>query len=96
MDQKEEINSQPEENEARIPKKMRRSLGISGTTLNIPTSESYGCQKEKRRKKIENLFEKIMKENFPNLAKEIDFQEVQKAQRVPKRLDQGGIHQGTS
>ena len=28
-----------------------------------------------------------MKENFPNMAKEIDFQEVQEAQRVPKKLD---------
>ena len=28
-----------------------------------------------------------MKENFPNLAKEIDFQEVQEAQKVPKKLD---------
>ena len=28
-----------------------------------------------------------MKENFPNLAKKIDFQEVQEPQRVPKRLD---------
>ena len=28
-----------------------------------------------------------MKENFPNLAKEIDFQEVQEAHRVPKNLD---------
>ena len=28
-----------------------------------------------------------MKENFPNLAKEMDFQEVQEAQRVPKKLD---------
>ena len=28
-----------------------------------------------------------MKENVPNLAKEIDFQEVQEAQRVPKKLD---------
>ena len=36
---------------------------------------------------MENLFEQIMKENFPKLAKEIDFQEVQEAQRVPKRLD---------
>ena len=36
---------------------------------------------------MENLLEKIMKENFPNLAKEIDFQEVQEAQRVPKELD---------
>ena len=31
--------------------------------------------------------EQIMKENFPHLAKEIDFQEVQEAQRVPKKLD---------
>ena len=28
-----------------------------------------------------------MKENFPNLAKEIDFREVREAQRVPKKLD---------
>ena len=28
-----------------------------------------------------------MKEYFPNLAKEIDFQEVQEAQRVPKKLN---------
>ena len=28
-----------------------------------------------------------MKENFPNLTKEIDFLEVQEAQRVPKKLD---------
>ena len=28
-----------------------------------------------------------MKENFPNLAKIIVFQEVQEAQRVPKELD---------
>ena len=41
---------------------------------------------EQEEQEIENLFEKIM-ENFPNLAKEIDFQEVQEAQRVPKKLD---------
>ena len=28
-----------------------------------------------------------MKENFPNLVTEIDFQEVLEAQRVPKKLD---------
>ena len=28
-----------------------------------------------------------MQENFPNLAKEIDYQEVQEAQRVPKKLN---------
>ena len=36
---------------------------------------------------MENLLKRIMKENFPKLAKEIDFQEVQEAQRVPKKLD---------
>ena len=40
---------------------------------------------EEEQKEIE--IEQIMKENFPNLAKEIDFQEVQEAQRVPKKLD---------
>ena len=28
-----------------------------------------------------------MKENFPNLAKKIEFQEVQESQRVPKNLN---------
>ena len=42
---------------------------------------------EEEEQEIENLFEKVMKENFSNLAKEIDFQEVQEAQRVPKKLD---------
>ena len=41
-------------------------------------------EEEEEEQEIENLFEQIMKENFPNLAKEIDFQE---AQRVPKKLD---------
>ena len=42
---------------------------------------------EEEEQEIENLFGQIMKENFPNLAKEIDFQEFQEAQRVPKKLD---------
>ena len=42
---------------------------------------------EEQHQETENLFEQIMKENFPNLVKEIDFQEVQEAQRVPKKLD---------
>ena len=39
---------------------------------------------EEQQQEIENLFEQIMKENFSNMAKEIDFQE---AQRVPKKVD---------
>ena len=64
---------------------MRRGLGTSRKTLNIPTSESQGCQKKRQSKKNENLFEK-MKENFPIFVKEIDIQ-VQEAQSVPNKLD---------
>ena len=42
---------------------------------------------EEEEQEIEDLFENIIKENFPNMAKEIDFQEVQETQRVPKKLD---------
>ena len=35
---------------------------------------------EEEEQEFENLLEKITKENFPNLAKEIDFQEIQEAQ----------------
>ena len=41
---------------------------------------------EDKEQEIENLIEKIMKEKFPNLAKEIDVQ-VQEAQRIPNKLD---------
>ena len=44
-----------------------------------------GTKKRRGTARNENLFEKIMKENFPNLLKEINFQEVQEAQRVPKK-----------
>ena len=42
---------------------------------------------EEEEQEVENLFEQIMKENFPKATKEIDFQEVHEAQRVPKKLD---------
>ena len=35
---------------------------------------------EEQQQEIENLLEQIMKEKFPNLEKEIDFQEAQEAQ----------------
>ena len=45
----------------------------------------FSWHKKKREKEKKTV--KKMKENFPNLAKETDFQEVQEAQRVPKKLD---------
>ena len=41
---------------------------------------------EQEEQEIENLVGKIMNENFPNLAKEIDIQ-VKETQRAPKKLD---------
>ena len=43
-------------------------------------------EREEEKQEIENLFEKIMKENSPNLVKEIDIQ-VQVSQRTLKKLD---------
>ena len=43
-----------------------------------------GVPEEKREQEIGNILEKIMKEDFPNLVKEIHIQ-VQKAQRVPNK-----------
>ena len=42
---------------------------------------------EEEEQETENLFEQIMKENFPNLVKETDLQEFQEAQKLPKKLD---------
>ena len=87
MEQKERINIQPVQNEEiRIQKneKRHRNLWDNFKCFNI---RIIGVpEEEEEERDIENLFEKLMKENFPNLAKEIDFQEVQEAQRVPKKL----------
>ena len=45
------------------------------------------AEREEQDQEIENLLEEIVKENCSSLVKEIDFQEVQEAQRVPKKLD---------
>ena len=69
-------------------KKMRRGLGTSRTSLKRSNIRNIGVPEgEEEEQKIENLLEQVMKEKFPNLAKEIDFQEVQDAQRIPKKLD---------
>ena len=88
LDQKEERNVQPEQNEeTRILKNEERLKNLQDIfkcsniwIIGVP-------EEEEGEQQIENVFEQIMKENFPNLAKEIGFWEVQEAQRVPKKLD---------
>ena len=73
-----------------MPKGSSCQTGKSHICMWVNREEQQGIQitgvpeGEEEEQEIENLFEKIMKENFPNLAKETDFQE---AQRVPKKLD---------
>ena len=88
MDQKEERNIQPEKNEeTRIRKNEERLRNLQDIFKQSNIKIIEEVPEEEEEQKIENLFEQIMKENFPNLAKDIDFQEVQEAQRVPKKLD---------
>ena len=98
VDQKEERNIQPEKNEeTRIQKNEERLRNLQDIFKHSNIWIIGVPEGEEEEQKIENLFEQIMKETFPHLAKEIDFQEVQEAQRVPKNLNpQGGTHQGTS
>ena len=49
VDQKEERNIQPKRMNKQEFKKMRRGLGTSRTSFNIPTSKSWGYQKEKKK-----------------------------------------------
>ena len=87
LKQKEEINIQPEQNEeTRIQKNEERLRNLWDNLKHSNIWIIGVLEGEEEEEEIENLFEKIMKENFPNLAKEIDMQ-VQEAQRVPKKLD---------
>ena len=88
VDQKEERNIQPEKNEETGIRKNEERLRNLQDILKRSNIRIIGVPEgEEEVQKIENLFEQIMKENFLHLAKEIDFQEVQEAQRVPKKLD---------
>ena len=87
LEQKEEINIQPEKNEETRIQKNEERLRNLWDNFKRSNIQIIGVPEEEEEQEMENLFENIMKENFPNLAKEIDFQEVQEAQRVSRKLD---------
>ena len=73
VDQKEERNIQPEKNEETRIQKNEEKLRNLQDILKRSNIRIIGVPEgEEEEQEIENLFEKIMKENFPNLAKEID------------------------
>ena len=91
LEHKEEKKNQPEENEqTRIQKNEERLRNIQDIFKHSNIQIIEVPEGEEEEQNIENLFEKIM-ENFPNLAKEIDFQEVQEAQS-PKEVGSKTAH----
>ena len=73
LDEKKEINIQPEKNEeTRILKNesLRNLWDFKHSNIQIIGVPGG----EEQQQVIENLVEQIMKENFPNLVKEIDLQ----------------------
>ena len=93
LEQNQEINIQQEQNEeTRIKKKNEKRLRNFWDNCKCSNIQIVGVAGgEEEEQEIENLFENIMKEKFPNLAKEIDFQEVWEAQS-PKEIGSKEAH----
>ena len=85
LDQKEEINIQPEQNEEIRIQKNEESLRNLWDNFQHSNIRITGVpEREEEEQEIDNLFEQIMKENFPNLPKELDMlvQEVRRVQNT--------------
>ena len=71
LEQKEEINSEPEQNEETRIQKNDEKLWYLRENFKHFNIRIIGVPEgEEEEQQIENLFEQIMKENFPNLAEE--------------------------
>ena len=86
LEQKEEIHIRPEQNEeTRILKNEERLRNLLDKFKRSSIQIIGVPEGEEEEQEIENLFEKIMKENIHSLVKEIDIQ-VQEAQKSPKKV----------
>ena len=74
LEQKEDINIQLQQNEETVIQKYEERLRNLQDIFKCSNIRIIGVPEgEEEEQDIENLFENIMKEKFPNLAKEIDF-----------------------
>ena len=96
FDQKEEINIQPEQNEETIQKNEERLRSLWDNFKHSNIQIIGVPEGEEEKQEIENFFEKIMEENFLNLAKEIDSKKSRKLRESQRSWTQGSTHQGTS
>ena len=86
LEQKGDINIQLEQNEERRLQNNEERLLNLWDNLKHFNIWIIGVPGEEDDQEIENLFEQIIKENFPNLAKEIDFQEVPGSPKSPTEV----------
>ena len=93
LEQKEEISILAEHNEKTRIQKNEKRLRNFWDKIKYSNIHIIGVPEgEEEEQEIENLFEQLMKENFPNLAKEIDPQEIQEDQKSPKEVGPKEAH----
>ena len=87
LEHKEAKNNQSEKQEVKRIQKTEGSISSLWEKFKRSNIHIMGMPEgEEKEQKIGNLLKKIMKENIPNLIKEIDLQ-VQEAQSIPKKMD---------
>ena len=97
MDQKEERNIQPEQNEeTRIQKNEERLRNLQDIFKHSNIQIIGVPEGKEEDQEIENVFEQIMKENFHNLAKEIDSRKSYKLRESQRSWTQGSAHECAS
>ena len=93
LEQKEKISIQTEQNEeTRIQKKNEEMLRNLWDNFKCSNIWIIGVPEGEEEQEIKNLFEQIMKENFLNLAKEIDFQEAQSPKEIGPKEEHTETH----
>ena len=96
LEQKEKINIQPEQNEETRIQKNEERLRNLWDNFKRSNIRITGVPEGEQEQEVENLFEQIIKANFPSLAKEIDFRKSRKPRESQRSWTQRGTHQGTS
>ena len=74
MEHKGAKTNQPQEEEEKRIQKSEDSISILWDNFKRSNIRIIGMPEEELEQEIGNLYEKIVKENFPNLVKEIDKQ----------------------
>ena len=84
LEDKAEKNTQNEQEKEKRPRKNDEGLREMQDNMKCNNIHIVWIPKGEEKQGIENLFDKIMMENFPNLMREKDTQ-IQDTQRVPNK-----------